>query len=403
MGADLRKAFSRVNLQRSWMWLNTNPDGTYKNYFRHIYRSYAISSYQNLEDLRKKLADGTFEPQHATKLYLPKKSGIQRTYSLLAIEDQIVYQSMVNVIADKMEPHVRKRYNKQTFGNLYAGKRSHFFYKDWRKGYKKFGDSLRKIYEKGFVYTASFDLTACYDNIAHSVLEHFLLDLHIQKDFIDLLCRYLRTWTAALTENRIYQGHGMPQGPLSSGLLSEVVLRYFDENHRHKPRSWKYFRYVDDIRFFAKKEVHLRSMLVDMDLLSKRIGLFPQSNKIDIHKVTNIESEIKSISNPPEPYDVKIVPNQKKVIKRINNLSNRFVIDNETRFKFVLASAIPKASLSNRLIRILELYPHLYKSIFYYFMRYTTISKAVSKKPFRTYKKKAAILLIHSRWMTGVT
>jgi len=120
-------------------------------------------------------------------------------------------------------------------------------------------------------------------------------------------------------------------------------------------------------------------MLVDMDLISKRIGLFPQSNKIDIHKVTNIEEEIKSISNPPEPYDVKVVPNQDKVLKRINSLSKRFVISNETRFKYILASALPNASLSNRLLKILERYPHLYKTIFFYFRRYATISKAVSK------------------------
>src|SRR3989304_5209948 len=100
MGADLRQAFKRDNLRRAWRWLNTNPDAGYKGYFRHIYRSYAISADENIDDLRKRLANGSYTPQHATKLYLPKKSGIQRTYTLLALEDQIVYQALVHVIAD---------------------------------------------------------------------------------------------------------------------------------------------------------------------------------------------------------------------------------------------------------------------------------------------------------------
>lgn len=380
MGADLRQAFKRDNLRRAWRWLNTNPDASYKSYFRHIYRSYSISADQNIDDLRKRLAIGSYTPQHATKLYLPKKSGIQRTYTLLALEDQIVYQALINVVADRMLPTVKKKYHKQVFGNLYAGQRSKFFYRDWRRGYRRFGDSLRDIHRRGFIYAASFDLTACYDSIDHSVLSHFLGDIGLQKEFIDLLRKYLRIWTAAPAENRIYQGHGIPQGPLSSGLLSENVLRYFDENHHARPRSWRYFRYVDDIRFFAKDERDLRSVLVDMDLLSKRIGLFPQSNKIDIHRVTNIEDEIKSISHPPEPVGIRKHPNQRIVMRRIADLTPRFEITNETRFKFVLAGALPNARLSVRLIRILERYPHTYVSVFNYFRRYTNISKAVCKQ-----------------------
>jgi len=378
MVTDLKEAFHLDNLRRAWRWLNTNPDALYKNYFRHIYRAYAISAESNLDELHKRLVKGTFQPTHATKLYFPKKSGIQRTYTLLTVEDQIVYQALANVVAERLLPKVGKRYYKEVFGNLYAGQRSVFFYRDWRKGYKIFGDAIRKVYTQGFEYSASFDLTACYDSIDHSVLSYFLLDLGLQKEFVELLCDHLKLWTAALIEKRIYQGHGIPQGPLSSGLLSEVVLRYFDENRTEKPRYWRYFRYVDDIRFFAKNEHDLRSMLVEMDLLSKQIGLFPQSSKVDIHRVDDVEKEIKSVSHPPEPVTTKTSPNQPQVRGRLKELSPRYEVENETRFKYVLGSAEPSAELSNRLIQILRGQPHLYASVFQYFSRYTQISKAVS-------------------------
>jgi len=265
----LKDAFHCDNLRRAWRWLKTNPDAYYKNYFRHIYRAYAISDEENLQELHERLIKSTFQATHATKLYFPKKSGILRPYTLLTIEDQIVYQAIVNIIAERLLPRVKRRYYKTIFGHLYTGKSSLFFYKDWRQGYKKFGDAIRKIHAQGFLYTATFDLTACYDSIDHSVLGYFLQDLGIQKEFVNLLCDYLKLWTASSTEKRIYQGHGIPQGPLSSGLLAEVVLRYFDENRTEKPKSWRYFRYVDDIRFFAIREHDLRYMLVEMDFLSR--------------------------------------------------------------------------------------------------------------------------------------
>jgi len=378
MVPDLREAFHLDNLHHAWRWLNTNDDRYFKGYFRHIYRAYAMAIDENLNDLHKRLMRGSFQPGHATKLYLPKKSGIQRTYTLLNIEDQIVYQAITNVIAERLLPKMQHQYYKEVFGNLYAGQRSKYFYRPWRKGYKRFGDSIRVAFKRGFVFTASFDLTACYDSIDHSVLSHFLADLGLDNEFIKQLCDYLKLWTAALAETRIYQGHGIPQGPLSSGLLSEVVLRYFDENYTEKPRAWRYFRYVDDIRFFAKNVHDLRAMLVEMDLLSKQIGLFPQSGKIEIHRVVNIEDEIKSISDPTEPVDVEIALDQKRVQRQLKELSPHFEITNSTRFKYILGSAQPNAALSNRLLKILTMQPHFYVSIFNYFEHYALISKQVS-------------------------
>ena len=148
-------------------------------------------------------------------------------------------------------------------------------------------------------YTASSDLTASYDSIDHRVLKHFLLNLKLEPELCDYLCELLRTWTSSSSSVPIYQGHGIPQGPPPSGLLSECVLRHFDDNGPAS-KTIRYFRYVDDIRLFAKSERSIRKRLILLDRISKEIGLFPQSSKIFIHRVRDIDSEIKTISNPPE-------------------------------------------------------------------------------------------------------
>src|SRR3990172_6186603 len=124
MPSDIAEAFDLSNLHRAWRWTLTNTGSLYKNHFRQIYEAYSVADGKLLEDLRQRLKRGIYEPTDACKIYLPKKSGILRPYTLLSIEDQIVYQSLVNVVAERLYPSARQRYYKETFGHLYAGKRS---------------------------------------------------------------------------------------------------------------------------------------------------------------------------------------------------------------------------------------------------------------------------------------
>lgn len=279
---------------------------------------------------------------------MPKRSGVLRPYTLLSVEDQIVYQAFVNLVAEKLFPKVRSRYLVETFGHLYAGKSSIWFYRKWSDGYSKFNEAAREAFNRGLIFSASFDLTAYYDSLDHRVLKHFLCKIGGSNAICATLTEFLSKWTA--TEHQIYHGHGIPQGPLSSGLLSEVVLQHFDQHYGAKAQL-RYLRYVDDIRLFAKSENELRKMLVKLDMLSKDVGLFPQGSKIEIHEVKDIESELKSISTPPEVAIKKPYIDQLRLRRRLTELSPRFEITNETRFKYLLAHATPNSKLNARLIR----------------------------------------------------
>jgi len=357
--------------------VRSNPDANFKSYFRPLYQHFATAEDALLSDLSDRLRRGIYEPEPAAKLFLPKASGILRPYSLLSVEDQIVYQAAVNLIAERLYPHASHRYFKQVFGHLYAGKTSIWFYRKWSDGYKAFNQGARDAFAEGFVYMASFDLTACYDSLDHRVLRHFLEKLGFDLDFRSKLTAWLEKWTA--TEKGIFQNHGIPQGPLSSGLLSEIVLMHFDTLKMHRV-DFRYFRYVDDIRMFAKSEYDLRRLLVALDLLSKDIGLFPQSSKISIHRVRNIEDELKTVSNPLEPAIAKRKVDQAKLLKRIVELTKCFHISDPTRFKYLLAHASPSAKLTARLWRILEKQPETYRSVCNYLRHYQILPQVPADK-----------------------
>lgn len=200
--------------------------GSYKSYFRPLYQHFAVAEAAFLDDLADRLRRDIYEPEPSCKIFQPKPSGILRPISLLTIEDQIVYQAAVNLIAEKLYPRVVRRYSKQVFGHLYAGKSSIWFYRKWSDGYKAFNEAARQAFADDFIYTASFDLTACYDSLDHGVLRHFLEKLGLDRDFCRKFTEWLEKWAA--TERGIFHNHGIPQGPFSSGLVSEVVLTHFD-------------------------------------------------------------------------------------------------------------------------------------------------------------------------------
>lgn len=378
MPDHLRRAFTLRNLRKAWLWTRTGSNIVFKNYFRHIYRSYSLCSDECLRDLRTRLINNTFRPNYAIKVYFPKKTGILRPYSLLCIEDQIAFQALVNIIAEKLYPRVRRRYYKTVFGHLCAGKRSQFFYRYWSHGYAALVDRLRSSFRQGYVYTASFDLTACYDSIDHSVLKYCIRRLGLEPEFANRLCEFLRVWTASSSTDPIYQGHGIPQGPLPSGLLSECVLMHFDVKNAWT-RDVRYFRYVDDIRLLARSKKSLQRRLIQLDLQSKEIGLFPQASKTGVRRVKNIGTVIKTISYPPELLTRPVDPDQASVRSRLQALSPRYKVRNETRFKYILATALPSAGLARRLLRILRNSPHLFTPVLSCIARTTLLPGKVSE------------------------
>lgn len=372
MTENYKRVYSKDNLARAWKWINSNKEAKYKNYFRDSYTAYAISFQENIIDLCDRLKNDKYIPTAPSKVLLPKSSFITRPFTLLTIEDQIVYQAFINVIAENYSQKAKHRYNKTIFGNMYAGKRSVFFYRKWNLGYANFNKALKNAYKSGYKYIASFDLTACYDSIDHKVLATLLKKYRLDKEFIDKLLNLLSKWS---TNRNIYKSHGIPQGPMASGILSEIILSYFDESYEklNKSDEMKYFRYVDDIKLLARDELSLKRMLARLDYNCKQVGLFPQSSKIEIHKIEAIDNEIKNISLIDEEVsNFKIKGDYKRIQKELVKLIKSGKVSDLTRFKMYLSNVKPNAKLSNKLLDILDNNPQLYEQISNYFRNYTT-------------------------------
>lgn len=374
--SDLETVFDLRNLRRAYRWIMSNPDSQYKSYFRDSYDAFAIASDTHLKWIRQEGLRERYQVSHASKILTPKPSGVLRPITLLTVEDQIVYQACVNLIADALKRKTGKRYEKRVFAHLYAGKTSKFFYIQWQRSYRKFANRIKIAYAADYRYVANFDLASFYDSIDHHVLRHFLKETGINEDTIDFLLQCLKVWTSTTWSNgpqNIYHEHGIPQGPLASGMLSEVVLQHIDEAGE-QGRKTIYLRYVDDIKILAKNEAELRRKLIKLDISAKEIGLFPQTAKINIRRISSPDEEVKSVSRPPEA-SLKPQIDQKKLVARILELSRngKVASSNSTRFKYLLAHVEPTCHLNLRMMKILKRHPELAPAICRYISSYKKI------------------------------
>ena len=380
--SDLEAVFNLENLRRAYRWIMSNPDAQYKSYFRDFYDAFAIASDTHLKWICQEGLKERYQVSHASKLLLPKPSGTLRPITLLTVEDQIVYQAYVNLIADALKRKTRHRYEKRVFAHLYAGRSSPFFYLQWQRSYKKFGNKIEQAFNDGHHYIANFDLTAFYDFIDHHVLRHFLVALGIDEDTVDFLLRCLKVWTSSTWSNgqeNIYHEHGYPAGAAGvRDALRSGIAAY--RRRRRAGRKTVYLRYVDDIKISAKSEGELRRKLIALDIASKEIGLFPQTAKINIRKITD-PREVKSVSRPPEPA-IKPTVNQKKLISRILGMTrnSRNPSENVTRFKYLLAHAKSSHRLNARLMAVLYRHPEHAPAICRYIATYAKIPDVLSKE-----------------------
>ena len=127
----------------------------------------------------------------------------------------------------------------------------------------------------------------------------------------------------------------------------------------------------------AKTEEALRRRLVALDLAAKEVGLFPQTAKISIRKISDPQDELKSISIPPETSQV-LARNQNAVLKRIRVLAKRGKPTDLTRFKYVLAMLTPTVKSNALLLKVLDNNPHLVDSVTRHWAHYAKIPKSLA-------------------------
>lgn len=288
-----KKLYSIENLKLAWDRINTSTnDLFFKNFYRQLFWYYEFDLDSNLACLSKKLQNNAYKPSKSLKVYKPKQSGLQRVFSLLDIEDLIVYQAIANIIIPVFANKRKSLENKTVFSNLFNKnlESNIFLYQEWQTCYKKYKKNISENFTKGLKYTAHFDLAAYYDTIdQNSLLSSLFNDIHDSK-LGRLLSECLQIWCNKTDSEDKKISHGIPQGPLSSSIFGELFLLSIDEFLLKN--NVCYSRYVDDIVIQSESLEKVQHAVILLDIKCKEKGLVPQTSKFSIFEAKSIEEAI---------------------------------------------------------------------------------------------------------------
>lgn len=364
---------SAQNLKLAWRRIATGRNIQYKRFFREAYLVYESGLDANIRNLRAELRNGVWKPSHATRIHLPKPSGLQRPLSLLEIEDQIVLQAFANIVAKET---LRKRRAVEldcVFSNILTKKSDSIFFTEiWQNTYKKFQEKCESLFQDGNTWVADFDLASYYDTISHDLLLRITSPNAMQSKSAKRISDWLQVWSSGQVATGT--SHGIPQGPVASDYIAEAFFLPIDKELQRK--DIKYVRYVDDIRIFGSSENAVRGAVIELEQKVRERGLIPQSSKFEIRKLRTAQEAIGKLpslapthakqSDGPELPDGLALSYLKASIQ-----GRPQKIFDKSRFRYVAYRAAASTSFLALMLRLLPRHPEHIDAFVAYFNNYS--------------------------------
>lgn len=359
------------NLDLAWNRILSGANYKYKKYFRDLYNTYDVSIQKNIQHLSERLEGQSYQPKEPIIIYEPKPSGYIRPISLLTIEDQIVLQAISNLYAKKFSSVRRKYENVTVFSNITDRKKdSLFFYEKWINSYNNFQIQSQNLFLAGSTWMMEFDLASFYDCISHDILIK-RLNPKKHNSLHELIADCLKTWTNP--NQSLQRGHGVPQGPIASDYLAEIMLLNIDEILNKM--NVTYIRYADDFRFFDFSKNSVLKSLHKTDIICKQHGLIPQNSKIFIRKIKSID-DLKTFAESGDPDDIQddeifsLESDEAEEIffESVDKINGKLLLKN--KIKFVLRRSKPSSKIKKFLLKNLNTNLEFTEEIFTFFENY---------------------------------
>ncbi len=282
------------------------------DFFRH--QDYTHSSEKLLKELGNKLLKRQYKPKVALEIEVPKSHLATRPGTILDFEDFVVLYAIINVLVDKIDQHLPD--NVYSWRVIPKGNRKadRLFedrdipllpieqrkkikeFEEWYEAWPAFDDKTKDyIFNKGYKFLATTDITSYFENINHDVLRATLMRCSGSEDPypINLLIEIIGQWTVLPPHgNRI--DRGIPQGNDVSSYLGNIYLIPLDEEFKKLEQlsDIRYLRYVDDVKILAKNKNDARKALFIFNRVLRQLHLNMQTSKTEICDSPELDSYI---------------------------------------------------------------------------------------------------------------
>lgn len=187
-----------------------------------------------LRPLRKKLLEGSYQPQPVRRIEIPKPNGQKRKLGIPCVRDRVIQQAIRQVI----EPLIDKHFLPNSHG-FRKGKSTHTALKQ-----------CVSYYEEGYRYVVDCDLKQCFDTLNHDKLMYHFEQYIEDKMIFKFIRKSLQSGSIDLSGEYAESKTGAPQGGVLSPLLCNVYLHELDKEIVR--RGHPFVRYADDFVIYVK-------------------------------------------------------------------------------------------------------------------------------------------------------
>ena len=165
----------------------------------------------NLERLHHRVQDGTYRPQPARRVLIPKEDGSERPLNILCLEDKIVQQAVVTVL--------NAIYETDFLGFSYG-------FRPGRGPHDALDALIVGIERKPVNWVLDMDIRKFFDTVKQGWLLRFLQHRIQDRRLLRLLRQWLKAGVLDEHGHRVLGTIGTPQGAVVSPLMANVYLHY---------------------------------------------------------------------------------------------------------------------------------------------------------------------------------
>jgi len=221
----------------------------------------------NIQDLNKRIKNGSYSPSPKREVLIPKSNGKTRPVAIACFEDKMVDWVVAKVLNQVFEP---------TFI------RNSFGFREKRSAHQAIEACYYSLKDNKRPFVVEIDFSNFFNTIPHKKLMRIVKKKIKDVKFLGLIRKFLKSKT--INNNGLIEKTtcGTPQGGLMSPILAniylnEVVDQWFVENYSSYNNV--IVRYADDAVFFFRKEDDARMFLVDFKERVERFGLIVNEEK----------------------------------------------------------------------------------------------------------------------------